>query len=165
MTSVQATHRLQQFQSRDGLRLQIVSCDDQYPASVPTRACLSPVLKLVSAAGAGLDPASRRSERRILPLNDPAERFGCRSSKVSSPAVGCKRTAKGRAGLEPARGCLTGTCSAAELSTRFSRTAREDVRFVGSAQRESNPHIRHGKATGCRYIMGACCLTSRDDRI
>ena len=24
-----------------------------------------------------------------------------------------------------------------------------------SAQRESNPHIRHGKATGCRYIMGA----------
>ena len=25
-----------------------------------------------------------------------------------------------------------------------------------SAQRESNPHIRHGKAVGCRYIMGAC---------
>jgi hypothetical protein len=25
-----------------------------------------------------------------------------------------------------------------------------------SAQRESNPHFRHGKATGCRYIMGAC---------
>lgn len=24
-----------------------------------------------------------------------------------------------------------------------------------SAQWESNPHIRHGKATGCRYIMGA----------
>ena len=24
-----------------------------------------------------------------------------------------------------------------------------------SAQRELNPHIRHGKATGCRYIMGA----------
>ncbi len=23
------------------------------------------------------------------------------------------------------------------------------------AQRESNPHFRHGKATGCRYIMGA----------
>jgi hypothetical protein len=27
--------------------------------------------------------------------------------------------------------------------------------FPQSAQRESNPHIRHGKATGCRYIMGA----------
>ena len=25
-----------------------------------------------------------------------------------------------------------------------------------SAQRESNPHFRHGKAVGCRYIMGAC---------
>ena len=24
-----------------------------------------------------------------------------------------------------------------------------------SAQRELNPHFRHGKATGCRYIMGA----------
>ena len=27
-----------------------------------------------------------------------------------------------------------------------------------SAQRESNPHIRHGKAVGCRYIMGTCCV-------
>ena len=27
-----------------------------------------------------------------------------------------------------------------------------------SAQRESNPHFRHGKAVGCRYIMGACRL-------
>ena len=26
---------------------------------------------------------------------------------------------------------------------------------IESAQRESNPHIRHGKAVGCRYIMGA----------
>ena len=24
-----------------------------------------------------------------------------------------------------------------------------------SAQRESNPHFRHGNAAGCRYIMGA----------
>ena len=24
-----------------------------------------------------------------------------------------------------------------------------------SAQRELNPHFRHGKAAGCRYIMGA----------
>src|SRR4051795_1974744 len=27
-------------------------------------------------------------------------------------------------------------------------------RILPSAQRESNPHIRHGKAVGCRYIMG-----------
>ena len=29
-----------------------------------------------------------------------------------------------------------------------------------SAQRESNPHIRHGKAVGCHYIMGACFVTN-----
>ena len=29
-----------------------------------------------------------------------------------------------------------------------------------SAQRESNPHIRHGKAVGCRYIMGACFVAN-----
>ena len=29
-----------------------------------------------------------------------------------------------------------------------------------SAQRESNPHIRHGKAVGCRYIMGACLIAN-----
>ena len=34
--------------------------------------------------------------------------------------------------------------------------ARLSYVLIGqSAQRESNPHIRHGKATGCRYIMGA----------
>jgi len=29
------------------------------------------------------------------------------------------------------------------------------LRKIESAQWESNPHIRHGKAVGCRYIMGA----------
>jgi hypothetical protein len=29
-----------------------------------------------------------------------------------------------------------------------------------SAQRESNPRIRHGKAVGCRYIMGACFVAN-----
>jgi hypothetical protein len=28
-----------------------------------------------------------------------------------------------------------------------------------SAQRESNPHFRHGKAVGCRYIMGTSAST------
>ena len=28
-------------------------------------------------------------------------------------------------------------------------------RINNSTQRESNPHVRHGKAVGCRYIMGA----------
>lgn len=30
---------------------------------------------------------------------------------------------------------------------------------IESAQWESNPHIRHGKAVGCRYIMGACLVS------
>lgn len=29
-----------------------------------------------------------------------------------------------------------------------------------SVQRESNPHFRHGKAVGCRYIMDAVCLAN-----
>lgn len=36
---------------------------------------------------------------------------------------------------------------------------RED--YSESAQRESNPHFRHGKATGCRYIMGAMFVALR----
>ncbi len=28
----------------------------------------------------------------------------------------------------------------------------------GSAQRELNPHVRHGKAIGCHYIMGTATV-------
>ncbi len=34
-------------------------------------------------------------------------------------------------------------------------TASRSPITIQSAQRELNPHFRHGKATGCRYIMGA----------
>ena len=34
-------------------------------------------------------------------------------------------------------------------------TRLSHVLISKSAQRESNPHFRHGKAAGCRYIMGA----------
>ena len=33
------------------------------------------------------------------------------------------------------------------------------MNFFQSAQWESNPHFRHGKAVGYRYIMGAKWLT------
>ena len=50
----------------------------------------------------------------------------------------------GMAGFEPAISC--------------SRSRRIEPGFptsrLASAQRESNPHFRHGKAVGCRYIMG-----------
>ena len=48
-------------------------------------------------------------------------------------------------GIEPMISCSRGT-----RNTRLSHVLNRQ-----SAQRESNPHIRHGKATGCRYIMGA----------
>ena len=53
------------------------------------------------AAGAGIEPASPGSKPGIVTSSDyPAS------------------VSEGRAGLEPARWCLTGTCSAAELPTR-----------------------------------------------
>ena len=53
------------------------------------------------------------------------------------------------AGFEPAISCSRGT-----RNTRLSHALNRQ-----SAQRESNPHVRHGKATGCRYIMGALVFT------
>ena len=47
-------------------------------------------------------------------------------------------------GLEPSLVSLTG-----------SRLTIGPHRILQSAQRESNPHFRHGKAAGYRYIMGA----------
>ena len=49
------------------------------------------------------------------------------------------------AGFEPAL-----SCSRSTRNTRLSY-----VLLTESAQRELNPHFRHGKAAGCRYIMGA----------
>ncbi len=49
----------------------------------------------------------------------------------------------GAAGFEPAL-----SCSRSRRIPRLSHTPNQ------SAQRESNPHFRHGKAVGCRYIMG-----------
>ena len=49
------------------------------------------------------------------------------------------------AGFEPAI-----SCSRSTRNTRLSY-----VLLLESAQRELNPHFRHGKAAGCRYIMGA----------
>ena len=42
-------------------------------------------------------------------------------------------------------------CQLSELLT----TDNGQLTTQKSTQRESNPHIRHGKAVGCRYIMGA----------
>ena len=56
------------------------------------------------------------------------------------------------AGVEPAISCSRRPTLriGARRNTRLSY-----VLFMESAQRELNPHFRHGKAAGCRYIMGA----------
>jgi hypothetical protein len=76
------------------------------------------------------------------------------------------------AGIEPATGRLTGACQYQHrphrnrvgvvgfeptISCSRSRRICQAIPYADSksAQRESNPHFRHGKAVGCRYIMGA----------
>ena len=86
------------------------------------------------------------------------------------------------AGFEPAISCSRRPplCGGARRNTRLSyilpASPRQIVQAVSqrtdlfgtlkSAQRESNPHFRHGKATGYRYIMGAlwCVELSKINR-
>ena len=66
-------------------------------------------------------------------------------------------------GIEPVSGRLTVAFPYQHGTHRIDRgvwktkhsASFHTPRFKKSAQRESNPHFRHGKATGCRYIMGA----------
>lgn len=88
-----------------------------------------PGLSFREAAEAGIEPASGRVTT-VCPYQHEHHRID-----------GSVRMA----GFEPAV-----SCSRSTRSTRLSHTLR-----MKSAQWESNPHIRHGKAVGCRYIMGA----------
>jgi hypothetical protein len=54
----------------------------------------------------------------------------------------------GMAGFEPAISCSQGR----RIGQAFLHP--ESSRSPTSAQRESNPHVRHGEAVGYRYIMG-----------
>ncbi len=56
-----------------------------------------------------------------------------------------------KAGFEPAISCARRP----PLRGGARRNTRLSYVLFKSAQRELNPHFRHGKATGCRYIMGA----------
>jgi len=80
-----------------------------------------------SAPAAGIEPASSR-----LTAGRPYQHGPRRNRPV------------GAAGFEPALSC--------PRSRRIARLSHAPSR--PSAQRESNPHFRHGKAAGYRYIMG-----------
>ncbi len=85
------------------------------------------------------------------------------------------QTARGGAavaGIEPASGRLTVAFPYQHENHRMTGSREQGVAKAGdyrlrtipyslfaipsfkSAQRELNPHFRHGKAIGCRYIMG-----------
>jgi hypothetical protein len=69
------------------------------------------------------------------------------NSRVLVPARAPPESSRqpvGMAGFEPALSC--------SRSRRIARLSHAPSR--PSAQRESNPHFRHGKAVGYRYIMG-----------
>ena len=70
------------------------------------------------------------------------------------------------AGFEPAVSCSRNTrntrlsyilpASPRRIMFVVKITVEDDsLETLKSAQRELNPHFRHGKATGCRYIIGA----------
>ena len=91
------------------------------------------------AAVAGIEPASRR-----LTVAHPYQHEYHRMIDFlfSHPAFCGVRVT----GFEPVISCFQ--------NTRVSQTSPHPVE-IKSAQRESNPHFRHGKTVGCRYIMGA----------
>jgi hypothetical protein len=75
------------------------------------------------------------NSRALVPARTPPE------SRSSCQTVGM-------AGFEPALSCSRSR----RISQAFPHP--ESSRSPTSAQRESNPHVRHGEAVGYRYIMG-----------
>ncbi len=88
------------------------------------------------------------------------------NSRVLVPARAppeSSRQTVGMAGFEPALSCSQGR----RISQAFLHP--ESSRSPTSAQRESNPHVRHGEAVGYRYIMGTIAVPelskSREHRV
>ncbi len=88
----------------------------------------------------------RRQESNLrLPVNSRAP-VPARTPPESS------RQKVGMAGFEPAISCSQGR----RIGQAFLHP--ESAGSPTSAQRESNPHVRHGKAVGYRYIMGTIAV-------
>ena len=83
------------------------------------------------------------------------------TARLPVPARAPPQCRVGAAGFEPAL-----SCSRSRRIARLSHTLKSHE----SAQRESNPHFRHGKAVGYRYIMGTHrrspnCQRDREHRV
>ena len=98
-----------------------------------------------SACPSSLSSSGGRNRTCVPPVN----------SRVLVPArtpPESSRQTVGMAGFEPAISCSQGR----RISQTFLHP--ESPRSPTSAQRESNPHVRHGKAVGYRYIMGTIAV-------
>jgi hypothetical protein len=129
----------------------------------------------------GLRPIGAQPVKALFTLD--RFRGGCRRQSAC-PSVLSKAPVEG---IEPSLVGLTGRrltvwphrnvqSGRLDLNQRFRAPATNPIklRLIGrcpaeyqafprpefqSAQWESNPHFRHGKAVGCHYIMGACLAT------
>ena len=89
----------------------------------------------LSACPSSSSSSGGRNRTRVLPVNSRA----LVPARTPPELIQSGRPDSNRRSPAPEAGGLRG------LSHAPSRP---------SAQRESNPHFRHGKAAGCRYIMG-----------
>jgi hypothetical protein len=86
-----------------------------------------------------------RNRTCVLPVNSRA------LVPARAPPESSRQTV-GMAGFEPALSCSRSR----RIHQAFPHP--ESLHSPTSAQRESNPHIRHGKAVGYRYIMGTIAV-------
>jgi hypothetical protein len=98
-------------------------------------ACPSPSL---SSGGRNRTCVPPVNSRALVPARTPPE--------SSRPTVGM-------AGFEPALSCSRSR----RICQAFPHP--DSSRSLTSAKRESNPHVRHGKAVGYRYIMGTIAIS------
>ena len=111
-----------------------------------------PLWRPGSSTGGSRTRIRRGLSSAALPVCVPCRKAPCTGLEPVSPArqagrhtrfVTGLRSSEHPAGVEPARP----PWESGRLPLHH--------RCVQSAQRESNPHVRHGKAAGSRYIMGA----------
>ena len=97
-----------------------------------------------------------RNRTRVPPVNGRVLVPARTPPESSRPTVGM-------AGFEPALSCSRSR----RIGQAFLHP--ESQRSPTSAQRESNPHVRHGKAVGYRYIIGTITVAelsrSREHRV
>jgi hypothetical protein len=101
----------------------------------------------LSACPSSSSSSGGRNRTRVLPVNSRA----LVPARTPPESQSLHQTV-GTAGFEPALSC--------SRSRRISQTFLhpESTRSPTSAQRESNPHVRHGEAVGYRYIMGTIAV-------